>query len=144
MKARAFLNQLQHDEIVAAIREAEKRTSGEIRVFISRKKVEDPVSAAEAQFVELGMELTRERNGVLIFVAPLAQKFAMVGDEAIHARCGQDFWTQVTDEMSGHFRQSEFTRGIVEGIRKTGELLATHFPRRPDDRNELPNRVERD
>ena len=144
MKTKAFLNQLQHDDIVAAIQEAETKTSGEIRVFISRAEVQDPVAAAKAQFTLLGMEKTKERNGVLIFVAPLVQKFALVGDEGIHARCGQDFWTAVADQMSGHFRQAEFTRGIVEGISKAAEVLAKHFPRRPDDRDELPNRVERD
>ena len=144
MKARAFLDQLRHDEIVAAIREAERKTSGEIRVFITRKSVTDPVAAAEAQFAELGMTKTQERNGVLIFVAPVAQKFAMIGDEAIHARCGPEFWNTVAAEMSEHFRHAEFTRAIVAGITKAGELLAQHFPRRSDDRDELPNRVEGD
>jgi uncharacterized membrane protein len=144
MKTKAFLNQLQHDEIVAAIQAAEGITSGEIRVFISRAEVDDPVAAAKKQFEVLGMERTQQRNGVLIFVAPVVQRFAVIGDEAIHARCGQDFWSAVADEMSGHFRQAEFTRGIVQGIRKAGEVLSQHFPRRPDDRDELPNKVERD
>jgi uncharacterized membrane protein len=144
MKTKAFLNQLQHDEIVAAIQAAEGITSGEIRVFISRGEVDDPVAAAKKQFEVLGMERTQQRNGVLIFVAPVVQRFAVIGDEAIHARCGQDFWSAVADEMSGHFRQAEFTRGIVQGIRKAGEVLSQHFPRRPDDRDELPNKVERD
>ena len=124
MKAREFLNQLRHDEIVAAIRDAEKKTSGEIRVFISRKKIDDPVPAAQAHFIEMGMEKTREHNGVLIFVAPRAHKFAVIGDADVHARCGDAFWTQLAHEMSGHFRNSEFTTGLVHGIQKAGELLA--------------------
>src|SRR5579859_3536005 len=129
MKAREFLNQLGHEEIVKAIREAEKKTSGEIRVFVSRKSINDPVVAAQAHFVELGMQNTRDHNGVLIFVAPRAHKFAVIGDSAVHARCGEEFWKQLAHEMSGHFRKSEFTSGIVHGVRKAGELLAEHFPR---------------
>lgn len=144
MKAREFLNQLRHDEIVSAIREAEKKTSGEIRVFISRKEFDDPVPAAQAHFIQMGMEKTRERNGVLIFVAPRAHKFAVIGDAGVHARCGDEFWTQLAHEMSGHFRRSEFTTGIVHGVQKAGELLAQHFPRKPGDTNQLPDEVESD
>jgi uncharacterized membrane protein len=144
MKARDFLKQLRHSEIVAAIRDAEKQTSGEIRVFISRKPIEDPVPAAQAHFLEMGMQKTRERNGVLIFVAPRAHKFAVVGDVAVHAKCGDDFWAQLANEMSGHFRKSEFTTGIVHGVKKAGELLAKHFPRHPGDTNQLSDEVEHD
>jgi uncharacterized membrane protein len=144
MKARAFLKKLRHNEIVTAIREAEKKTSGEIRVFISRKPVEDPVPAAQVHFREMGMEKTREGNGVLIFVAPRAHKFAVIGDSAVHARCGDDFWAQIAQEMTGHFRKSEFTAGIVQAVQKAGELLAKHFPRRPGDPNQLPDEVEHD
>jgi uncharacterized membrane protein len=144
MKARDFLKQLRHEEIVTAIQAAEKLTSGEIRVFISRHPVEEPVPAAENHFTALGMEKTRDRNGVLIFVAPLTHKFAVIGDSAVHARCGKEFWTELAREMSGHFRKSEFTTGIVHGVHKAGELLAAHFPRRPDDTNELSDAVETD
>jgi uncharacterized membrane protein len=144
MNAKDFLKKLHHERIVEAIREAEKKTSGEIRVFISRKPTEDPVSTAQAHFVQMGMDKTRDRNGVLIFVAPRAHKFAVIGDAAVHARCGENFWTELAKEMSGHFKKSEFTSGIVHGVRKAGELLAEHFPRRPDDTNELPDEVESD
>ena len=144
MKAREFLNQLRHDEIVSAIRDAEKKTSGEIRVFISRKLVDDPVPAAQAHFVEMGMEKTREHNGVLIFVAPRAHKFAVIGDSGVHEKCRDDFWTQLAHEMSGHFRRSEFTSGLVHGIQKAGELLTRHFPRKSGDTNQLPDEVESD
>jgi len=144
MKANEFLKQLRHDEIVAAIREAEQKTSGEIRVFVSHKKITDPVEAAQAEFVKLGMTKTRERNGVLIFVAPRTRKFAVIGDEGVHKRCGDEFWEAMAAEMSTHFGKSEFTRGIVHSVRKAGELLAQHFPHRPDDRNELPDRLAHD
>jgi uncharacterized membrane protein len=113
-------------------------------VFISRKSISDPVEAAKAHFGELKMERTRERNGVLIFVAPQSHNFAVIGDTAVHARCGEQFWRELASEMSAEFRRSHFTRGIVHGVRKAGELLAQHFPRRPDDENELPDNVEHD
>ena len=144
MKAREFLKQLRHDKIVEAIRHAEQKTSGEIRVFISGKPTADPVATAQAHFIEMEMDKTREHNGVLIFVAPRAHKFAVIGDAAVHKRCGEEFWNQLAQEMSSHFRDSDFTTGIVHGIEKAGELLARNFPRRPDDTNELPDEVEHD
>jgi uncharacterized membrane protein len=144
MKEQDFLNQLHHEKIVAAIREAEQKTSGEIRVFVSRKLVDDPVIAAQAAFVELGMQKTAERNGVLIFVAPQVCKFAVIGDSAIHAKCGDVFWIEMRDSMGEHFRKSDFTQGIIFGIKKAADLLVQHFPRRPDDRNELPDDVAHD
>ena len=144
MKTKEFLKQLQHDHVVAAIREAEQKTSGEIRVFISHKKIEDAVAAAQAAFVRLGMTKTHHRNGVLIFVAPQARKFAVIGDEGVHKRCGDEFWQAMASEMSGYFKKSEFTQGILHGVRKAGELLAAHFPRLPDDRNELPDSIAHD
>ena len=144
MKARHFLGRVQHNEVVAAIREAEKGTSGEIRVFVSRKAVEDPVPVAQAHFLKMGMDKTRHRNGVLIFVAPRSHKFAVIGDAGVHSQCGDAFWRELTSEMAGHFRKAEFTSGIVHGIRKAGQLLARHFPASPDDRNELSDDVAHD
>ena len=144
MKARKFLSQLQHDDIVAAIRAAEEKTSGEIRVFVSRKSVADPVPAAQAHFLKLRMDQTRHRNAVLIFVAPRAHKFAVIGDAGVHTQCGDMFWRELSEEMAGHFRKSEFTSGIVHGIRKAGELLARHFPPSPGDQNELSNDIAHD
>ena len=80
MKEQAFIEQLQNDQIVAAVRAAEAKTSGEIRVFISRKETSDPLAAAQAEFTRMGMTKTAERNGVLIYVAPRSQKFAILGD----------------------------------------------------------------
>ena len=139
-----FINQLQHDAIVAAIQAAEKKTSGEIRVFISRAKVDQPVVAAQAQFEKLGMTRTRHRNGVLIFVAPNARKFAVIGDTAVHQRCGEAFWAALAAEMTGHFKQSDFSGGIIHAIQKAGELLAAHFPPQKGDGNELPDEIEGD
>ncbi len=144
MKARDFLSKLEHDRVVKAIAEAESKMTGEIRVFITRKEPEDAVSAAQHQFAHLHMDRTTERNGVLIFVAPRVRKFAIIGDREVHAKCGDAFWREVADEMSGHFRKEEFTSGILHGIRRAGELLAAHFPHRPGGKNEISNEIAHD
>jgi uncharacterized membrane protein len=145
MKANQFREQLRESEIVAAIHAAELKTSGELRVFISHKAdVTDPVAAAQEEFTNLGMTQTRERNAVLIYLAPDACQFAVIGDSGVHARCGDAFWQELARAMSEHFRNAEFTEGIVKGITRAGDLLAEHFPRQPDDANELPDRVEHD
>lgn len=141
MKKSDFIRQLDHPALEAAIARAETATSGEIRVVVLHEPVADPVAAAQAAFTRLGMEQTRERNGVLILVAPASQTFAVVGDEAVHARCGQVFWEEMAAAMAGEFRRGEFTAGLLAGIGRAGELLGRHFPRRADDRDELPNQV---
>lgn len=144
MKPRDFLKQLHEDQIVAAIREAEQMTSGEIRVFVSQKNIDDPVAAAQAEFARLGMTKTLGKNGVLIFVAPSVRKFAVIGDARVHQRCGDEFWRELTSEISGHFKSLRFTEGIVHGVRKAGQLLAQHFPKSSDDKNELSDDVAHD
>ena len=142
MRTKEFLNRLEHDRIVRAIREAETKTSGEIRVFLQRGHVnDDPLPVAQRQFQLLGMDKTREHNAVLILVAPRAQKFAVVGDTAIHEKCGDEFWSCVVDVMRGHFIKEEFTDAIVEAIQETGRLLAMHFPKQGPEINELPDEV---
>jgi len=131
MKPRHFLNQLEHDRIVSAIADAEKKTSGQIRVLVSHRKVDDPVAAAGRQFQRLGLQRTPHRNAVLIFVAPRSHRFAVIGDQAVHEKCGDAFWMELTAAMSGHFKQGNFTEGLLHGIARAGELLAAHFPHDP-------------
>jgi uncharacterized membrane protein len=90
------------------------------------------------------MSHTKEMNGVLIFVAPVAHKFAIIGDSAVHAKCGDAFWRDVAAAMTGHFKKGEFTSGVLHGIEKAGELLARHFPHRPGNSNELPDDIAHD
>ncbi len=142
MRTKSFMARLEHERIVQAIAVAERKTSGEVRVFIQRGEIDDAVAAAAARFQRLGMTATRERNAVLIFVAPRSQKFAVIGDDGIHQRCGDVFWRQLVEAISDHFQREDFTAAIVKAIEVAGERLAEHFPRTPDDRNELPNRVE--
>jgi uncharacterized membrane protein len=140
MRTREFLSKLEHDRIVAAIRDAESRTSGEIRVLIQRGKLKsDPLVAAQRKFHRLAMHKTRERNAVLIFVAPRTHKFAVVGDRAIHEMCGGQSWERIVERMRLHFLKEEFSDALIEAINEVGSLLATHFPKTSRDENELPD-----
>lgn len=146
MRLKSFLRAVDHDRIVAAIRAAEERSRGEVRVHASNRAVVDPQKAAAQQFEELGMTATAERIGVLIFVAPLSRNFAVLGDSGIHTKCPPEFWSDVAAAMEQEFRAGRFTDGIVKGVERTGEMLAAHFPRYAGvaDRNELPDAVSED
>lgn len=144
MKARDFFSKLETEQIVAAIRDAESKMCGEIRVFVSRKEPDDAVVAAQRRFEKLGMTKTKERNGVLIYVAPRVRKFAIIGDLAIHEKCGDGFWKEVAHEMTTHFRKGAFTEGIIHAIQRAGGLMAKHFPHHAGDKNELPDDIAHD
>ena len=142
MRTREFLSKLEHDRIIQAIREAESKTSGEIRVLIQRGKLNsDPFVAAQKKFHRLGMHKTRERNAVLIFVAPRVHKFAVIGDEAIHKKCGDQFWQRVVEKMRTHFQNEKFSDALIEAVEEIGEVLASDFPKTREDTNELPDNV---
>lgn len=141
MKPHEFINQLDEAKIVAAIAEAELKTSGEIRVFVSHKKRENALAAAWARFRKLGMTRTRHRNAVLIYFAPLTHKFAIVGDVGIHEKCGDTFWTHIANAMSESLKKNLFTEAIAAAIKKSGTELAKYFPPESENRNELPNQI---
>ena len=142
MKPAQFVSDLDHNRIVEAIRRVETASRGEVRVHVAKEKVEDARAAAAAQFDKLAMSATTERNGVLVYVAPASQRFAVIGDAAIHQLCGEAFWNEVALAMEGAFREGHFTEGIVEAVRRVGEALARHFPRLGGtDVNELPDEV---
>ncbi len=142
MRTKEFIGQLDHDRIAGAIKAAEAKTSGQIRVYVQRGKLEgDPVRAAQEKFQKLGMQATKERNGVLIFVVPRARKFAVIGDEGVHQKCGDQFWQQLVERMRVHFQDENFTDALVEAIEEAGKLLARHFPKTSSPRNELPDEI---
>ncbi|PYL95244.1 MAG: hypothetical protein DMF18_08670 [Verrucomicrobia bacterium] len=142
MRTKEFLSKLEHDRIVAAIRDAESKTSGQIRVFIQRGKLEvNPLIAAQKKFHRLEMHKTSDRNAILIFVAPRAHKFAVVGDKGIHEKCGESFWQRLVDGMREHFQNEKFSHALVEAIEEAGKALAAHFPRRTTSSNQLPDNV---
>jgi uncharacterized membrane protein len=142
MRTKEFLSKVEHDRIVHAIREAESKTSGEIRVYVQRGKLSgDPLTAAQKKFHQLGMHKTREQNAVLIFVAPRAHKFAVVGDKAIHEKCGDEFWQRIVEGMRAHFQNEKFSHALIEAIKEIGKLLAAHFPKRTANTNEVPDEI---
>ena len=139
-----FFSAFDSDRIVQAIGAAESRTSGEIRVHVTKHSPKDIEKRAERRFQLLGMTKTAARTGVLIYIAPKARAFRILSDAAIHAKAGAEFWTQVAAILEEHFRRGEFTEGVVRGIERVGELLAAHFPRGEKDKNELPDEVTED
>lgn len=142
MRTRHFLQRLKHKEITAAIRKAEGRSSGQIRIFIQRGEFEDDaLTRAQKKFHQLEMEKTKDRNAVLIFVAPRAHKFAVIGDVGVHERCGQEFWENLVQAMRTDFKNEDYNRAIIHGVRTVGKLLADYFPRLGDTINELPDEI---
>lgn len=139
---KSFFDKIDHDRIVGAIAAAEKQSSGEIRVHLHHRSVADPQDAGKKVFEKLGMTKTTHRNAVLIFVAPRSRNFAILGDSGIHEKCGDDFWKKATESLSAHFRDGKFTDGLVETIGELGRVLAAHFPRDAEDRDELPNEID--
>ena len=128
MKTRHFLNSVDHDKIVAAIAKAEKGTTGEICVFVSRHDVANALAEATRCFKKLKMDRTALRNDVLIFVAPRSHSFAVVGDVGVHSKCGNQFWNEVVEAMRHRLKRGEFTDALLDGIERVGSLLADHFP----------------
>ncbi len=144
MHHKEFITQLDEKQIEAAIGEAEKKTSGEIRVYISHKERHDAMEFAKKRFHELAMFKTKERNAVLIYIVPRTQQFAVLGDAGIHEKCGDTFWQQVATGMQRRFKVGQFTEAIVEALGEVGGVLQQHFPRASDDTNELSNKIIRD
>jgi uncharacterized membrane protein len=143
---REFVDRIDDGRIVAAIRAAEAKGRGEIRVHVTQEAVGDPHTAAVEVFERLGLTGTAERNGILIYVAPRTQSFAVIGDRGVHEKCDPGFWREVAEAMRDEFRATRFTEGIVRGVERAGELMARVFPRVAgrDDVNELPDAISRD
>lgn len=142
MKQKELLDHVDRQAIVDAIGRAEKRCSGEIRVHIEPKlHGHDLMAFAQRTFERLGMTKTALRNGVLIFIAAHEQRFAILGDKAIHDKVGNDFWASVAAAMTEKFASGDFTGGIVDAVDQAGRRLAEHFPYQAGDRDELSNEI---
>ncbi|HPC97996.1 MAG TPA: TPM domain-containing protein [Bacteroidales bacterium] len=141
MKAADFFTPDQKKKIVEAIRQAEKETSGEIRVHIETSCPDDVLDRAAWIFGKLGMHKTRERNGVLFYLAVEDRKFAVIGDSGINALVPEGFWNQVKEIMRKNFTAGRFTEGLTEGITLAGRQLKNFFPLRKNDRNELTDEI---
>ena len=139
-----FLDKKSEQEIIGAIREAEKWTSGEIRVHVKKRSKRDALKYAERVFHLLGMHKTNHRNGILIFVALDSRVFAIIGDQGIHDRVGVDFWDKTRDIMGPYFSRGQIKEGAIAGVLSAGEQLKAHFPHEKADSNEIPNKVTHD
>ncbi|WP_116789445.1 TPM domain-containing protein [Flavobacterium psychrotrophum] len=142
-EANDFLTAADEGAIVEAIQQAEKNTSGEIRVHIENTSQKPPLERAQEVFSVLGMEATTARNGVLFYVGVKDRAFAIIGDEGIDKAVENDFWDCTKDVVIGHFKENRFKQGLVEGILRAGERLKTYFPYADDDKNELPDTISK-
>lgn len=134
-----MLSKKNQKKIVQAIRDAEKMTSGEIRVHISKHCRGDVLEHAAYRFDKLNMHETELRNGTLIYVALKEKKLAIIGDSGINAVVSDDFWAETLELMRTAFRQKKMVEGICLGVEQVGFLLKQYFPIKEDDKNELPD-----
>lgn len=138
-----FFTLAEQDSIVHAVGEAEKRTSGEIRVYVeSRCRFVSALDRAAELFHTLKMEATQQRNGVLVYVAMKDRQLAVFADEGIYQKEGKTFWNEAVRKILSHFNKQNYADGIVGMVLEIGESLANHFPYdAATDRNELPDDI---
>lgn len=142
-EANDFLSADDEKAIVNAIQQAEKNTSGEIRIHIENTSEKPPLERAQEVFFMLGMEATTARNGVLFYVGVKDRAFAIIGDEGIDKVVDNDFWDSTKDAVISHFKENRFKQGLVDGILRAGEQLKAYFPYADDDKNELPDTISK-
>ena len=144
-KVEEFLSPKEEEEVVEAIRMAEKETSGEIRVHIEKSHgTQDIFERAMEVFYLLKMDNTKQENGVLIYVAIDDRDFVIYGDKGINGVVPNDFWESTKDIIVSHFKTGNYKQGLIDGILKAGDQLNKHFPWNKDNTNELSNTISRE
>lgn len=136
-----LLSPLEEQRLIRAIQEAELMTSGEIRVHIEHVCKEDPLTTCKKKFEELQMHKTKERNGILLYLAIKSKSFAVWGDEGIHQNVNDEFWENIKDCALTHFKSGNLLLGMETVVKLCGEKLKFYFPIQSDDKNELPNDI---
>jgi len=136
-----FISTKDEEKIIQAIIEAEKNTSGEIRIHVEEKCSYDLMDRAADVFAELNMHKTVLRNGVLFCIAVKDHQFAVIGDAGINAVVPKDFWNNVRDIIAENFKTKNYVTGLVEGIKQAGHELSAHFPYVKSDIDELSNEI---
>jgi uncharacterized membrane protein len=129
------------ERVREAVRNAEARTSGEIRVHLDDTSVDNVLDHAAFIFEELGMHRTQDRNGVLIYVSVAQHRAAVIGDAGIHEKLPHGFWNETLGVILEQFKAERYCEGLCMGVERLGEQLRAHFPRAKDDRNELSDEV---
>jgi uncharacterized membrane protein len=142
MTRKKLLRVIDQEKIKAAIERAERQTSGEICVSVASLFWGNIEKAADRAFVRMGMTHTKQRNGVLFFVVPSRRRFAVLGDQGIHEKVGQEFWDNIAGILSERFHEGDFTGGLVRGIEEVGKQLSVYFPYVKGDTDELPDDVD--
>lgn len=142
-KVEDFLTKEEEEEIVSAIRKAESYTSGEIRVHIEKETSLAPLDRAKEVFFQLKMNLTKEENGVLLYVAVKSKVFAIYGGKGIDAVVPPTFWNSTRDAIQTQFKQGNFKQGIIDGVLNAGHELRKNFPWTEADQNELPDTISK-
>lgn len=140
-KKKIFFTPEQHQVIIEAIKEAERNTSGEIKVHVESVCQKHPFERGLEVFSQLEMQLTRQRNGVLFYLAMEDKKFAIIADEGINSVVDADFWDEIKEDMQVYFTSKSVTEGLVAGILKAGNQLNAHFPYGDRDENEIGNDI---
>lgn len=138
---RKFLSEDESAKINSAIKEAESKTSGEIKLVMARHCWGNTKAKASKIFKELGLDKTKERNCVLILFIVTNREFLIYGGQEIHERVGQGFWDDIRDKMVAAFKQDEFGDGISRGVRLIGERLSQYFPHQRDDTDEISDDI---
>jgi uncharacterized membrane protein len=128
------------------IKETEKKTAGEIRVSIKERKSfpqrnKSLKQIAEEEFFRLGMDKTRDDTGILIFLLLKERQFYILADKGINEKVEPNTWDSIKEKMQDMFSKGEFSKGIIHGVEEVGKILSKHFPVKPDDKNELSNRI---
>lgn len=137
------LSEKEEQAVVKAIQEAEKNTSGEIRVHIEKSSEKEPLERAKEVFLFLKMNETEARNGVLFYLAIEDHTIAILGDQGIDAVVPDDFWNSTKDLVISEFTKGAFGRGLVLGIEEAGKKLKDFFPYRSNDTNELSDEISK-
>ncbi|MGE5107471.1 MAG: TPM domain-containing protein [Sphingobacteriales bacterium] len=141
-KSEDFFSEKEKEQIIAAIRQSEKRTSGEIRVFVeSRCRFLNPLDRAKEIFFGLKMDKTDEHNAVLLYIAVKDRQLAVYGDEGIHRKVGEVFWKTEVEKMIALFKGQNYGDGLAGIVTEIGNALYQHFPYASDDKNELPDEI---
>ena len=138
-----FFTEEEKLQIIEAVRNAERRTSGEVRVFVeSRCSYMDAIDRAKEIFVDLKMNETADKNAVLVYVAMKDHQLAIFGDEGIHSKLGNEYWNTEIRKMISKFNKENYAEGIKEVVNDIGEALTELFPYNNDtDKNELPDDI---
>ncbi|MFK5879218.1 MAG: TPM domain-containing protein [Flavobacteriaceae bacterium] len=142
-KIEDFFTADEEQQVINAIKTAEKNTSGEIRVHIEKATDKNALERATEVFYELKMNETELQNGVLFYVATESHHFAVLGDKGINDVVPDNFWDTEKDLALSHFKKREFARGLELAILEAGEKLKEFFPYQSDDTNELSDEISK-